>query len=337
MKFSIFTVKGLEQICLEEVKQYQVENINIRNKYISFDSQIKLSKFLKLKTVDDIGLNLFEQESATEVDSNYLEKILQNIDFKSVINALNQFRSIDKTFSLTLSMANCKQNLTTEDILIPILKNNLKFNFTDIDHSNFDIRIFIDANFISISVRLDTKPLYKRDYLEFNTLGSLRPSIAASMLQVLDFNSNIRCLDMFCGRGTILCEAFLRNNQVFGCDIDFNAVNATIKNLKNLGFSKINNIKHSDFNKKIWNRDFFDLVVSNLPWDKQIKVLSITEIYKNTILETKRVLKEDGNFCFLVHKPEIVIKLAKKHFPTKTIHEIKLGYLGQQPSMVFSR
>jgi tRNA G10 N-methylase Trm11 len=40
------------------------------------------------------------------------------------------------------------------------------------------------------------------------------------MLQVLDFNSNGRCLDMFCGRGTILCEAFLKNNQVFGCDID---------------------------------------------------------------------------------------------------------------------
>ena len=83
-----------------------------------------------------------------------------------------------------------------------------------------------------------------------------------------------------------------------------------------------------------WQSAYFDCAISNMPWDKQIKITSITDLYAGTLTEYKRIVKPHGTICLLVSKPELLIKHAKKIFPNSDIRSYRMGLLGQNPTVV---
>ena len=143
-----------------------------------------------------------------------------------------------------------------------------------------------------------------------------------------------KLVDNFCGSGTILAEAHILEFNIYGGDIDIKNVMNTKKNLSNLNFKQFENIKEVDATKTKWQSNFFDFAVSNLPWDKQISVERITDLYIKTLEEYKRILKPNGRLSLLVHKPQILIRYAKKYFPNHKIESTKISFTGQSPTIV---
>jgi len=96
-------------------------------------------------------------------------------------------------------------------------------------------------------------------------------------------------------------------------------------------------IRYLDATDTQWSDSSFDCAISNLPWDRQVPVKSITELYVKTLEEYRRILKPDGTLCLILSKPEILIKYAKRLFPHHTIEKHRISFLDQQPTVVVVR
>lgn len=327
MKFIVFCVKGLEQICEQELRLFfpNIQILEARTKVIIFDYSGDLNLFKKIKMADDICVYI---ENKLKFD----EPLLQ-----VGISKIAKIRLIKNYFSVTSNIVGEKYQ--TNDVLESIreqISKSMKYEYKEKLRDNLDFRVFIDDDYVLFGIRLFEKPLSDRGYKIKELAGSLKPTIAYAMLLPLwiSQNINLKLVDNFCGSGTILCEGLSLTNEIYGGDINPASVNATKVNLKGLGYGNIDKIKIQDAQKTNWPARHFDCAVSNLPWDKQIKTNRIHELYENTIKEYARILKPNGTIVILAVKSEIGIKMIKKYFPNYKIQTYELGFLGQKPVMV---
>lgn len=336
MNYIAYCTKGLEQVVVSEL-QIIANPIQIQeggSKRVVFQTRADPKTLLKLRTVDDLGV-LVEIINSVETLQDIVEKI-DSIDFEKLRKDIHVLRPLNTTFSLTASMTGVKV-FTSSELLQAVsarIQNAYGWDYTERDHTNFDLRIFIDQTKAYLSIRLTKESLHNRTYKINATKGSLKPTVAAAMIYMATGGkSHKKIVDSFCGSGTILCEAYLQGHEIYGGDINNESITITQTNLEQLRYKK-QTVKQVDAIKTSWQTNYFDCAISNLPWDKQIKVTSITDVYKNSLQEYKRILKPDGTLCLLVTKPELLIKHARIIFPNAHIKEYKLGLLGQIPSIV---
>jgi tRNA (guanine6-N2)-methyltransferase len=329
MNFIAFTVKGLEKIAADEIKEiiYDAQILEIQDKRVVFSSNTSYEKMTLLRTVDDVGILALKNTNVTTIQDIY-----------AVQKQFEGFRKISVgTFSFTVSMANVKDLKTSEveEAVIDLISQKYGWKTIEKDHTNFDIRLFIDKNILYISIRLTAHSLQHRSYKVESQEGSLRPTVAAAMVRLATKDeSTLKVVDNFCGSGTILCEALLSNQDIYGGDIDPDAVAITNLNLSHISSLPVERIKIQSATNTKWPNDYFDVAISNLPWDKQIVVNSITDLYSGTLQEYKRIMKENSTICVLVSKPELFIKHAKAAFPRATIEATKISFTGQSPTIV---
>ncbi len=245
MKYIAYTVKGLEDVARQEIKDLirEVDFAGLKSKRIIFEIN-DTNALTRLKTSDDICLLL----ATGEVSS--VEEVLgifKDINLEAAREHIEQYRKIGDTFSVTFSLA--KTKIKTEELqssLSKIISERYNWEYTELDHSNFDVRVFIDNKELYVSVRLTEKPLFHRSYRTVSSKGGLRPSIAAALVKLATIDSKGIVVDNFCGSGTILAEAYLAGNDIYGGDIENSAVEATLQNLSNLGYKTDGKIKRLD-------------------------------------------------------------------------------------------
>lgn len=336
MKYIAFVTKGLEQISEEEIKALNdVTILSTKQKIIEFEYIGDIGNLKTFRTVDDVGIYI------SEISTHKLLKLKLDTELgeiRKATDALRQFRDIGKNFSITISKYKSK-DIKEEDlkqILSEYLSSNLNFSYTPLDHSNLDIRINISEENCLITVKVFSRSLFHRDYEHETQLGSIRSTIASSMLyELMKDNKNLKVIDNFCGSGTFLCEALIMGNEIYGNDIDKSAVDITIKNLNKIkkGGYQITNV---DASKTKWKGDCFDIAVSNFPWDKQIKVDKMGELVDNSLKEYSRILKRESKIGIITTKPDLVVKYLRKYFVIKNIEKFRIGYLGQVPTIVLA-
>lgn len=222
------------------------------------------------------------------------------------------------------------------------LFSNEGYKYTELIRDNLDVRVVINKEIAFIALRLMNKPLSDyREYKHFEYRGGLKNTIAYSMIYLLTQNIDLKSkkyslVDNFCGSGTILLEAYHCGISTFGSDIDEKAAIMTKQRLKAVGCKNDNcNIYKQEATKTNWHSSQFDFVASNLPWDNQHQITKVSELYKNTLQEYKRILKNDYRMAFICHKPEIFIKYIKMIFGEVNINRIDLSLHGQNPSIVY--
>lgn len=334
MKYIAFVTKGLEEISEEEIKSLEGVTILSRSqKILEFEYNGELSKLKSLRTIDDIGIYILKMS----VDE-FLRLDLKLEYIKDAIEFLKKYRDIEENFSLTISKYKNKDinEEQLKEILSLYFSKNLGFSYTPLDHSNLDIRVNITEEDCLITLKLFPKSMFRRDYNHETQLGSLRSTIASAMLyKLIGKDGNLKVVDNFCGSGTFLCEALFMGTQVYGNDIDKNAVEITLKNLNKIKKNSYQ-VTNYDASKTKWGNDSFDIAVSNFPWDKQIKVHKMSKLIDSSIKEYSRILKQNSRIGLISTKPEIVIKYLKKYFEVKNIEMFKIGYLGQVPTIVLA-
>ena len=328
MRLVAHTIKGLEEITLTELKSKFKGFVltEKRPKRVFFYADDVPGDSTVLRTFDD--LSIFHQR----VEDASLDKIVE------VVGSLDL--QINKPFSITVSIY--KNKSISPDALKSVLAEKLaekyKQEYTPLDHSSFDLRIDISQTEAEILVKVFPKSLFFRYYRVKSLTGSLRPSIAGAMLYWLTKSrAGLKVVDNLCGSGTFLCEALLDGNLVFGGDLSVEAVNVAKQNLSVMDSKAVNNVKVLDATGTKWPANFFDIAVSNLPWGKQVELQSITSLYSGVIKEYRRILKPDGKLCLLGSNPELIVKFVKEYFDvdTQNIETLRIGYLGQTPSIVF--
>lgn len=336
MKFIAYTTKGLEFIVEKEIKSHisNAKIIELDDKRIIFESNADYTKLIELKTVDDLGLHVltFKQNSLEDCITE-----INSINFEEIFKIISGYRKIIQNFSITTSLVGVKKFKSPELIqaISQHFSQKYNWNFTQFNHTNFDIRVFIDHNKGYISIRLTKESLHQRTYKTAFKEGSLRITVAASMVYLsTEGKTNLKIVDNFCGSGTVLAEGLLAGNDVYGGDIDPKNIINTQENLANLKYKYFGKIKHLNALTSEWQSNYFDVAISNLPWGKQVEIKNIIQLYEGSICEYARILKPNGILCTLVSNPELFVKFAKKYFPNKDISQYKIGLLGQNPTIV---
>ncbi|WKZ31132.1 MAG: methyltransferase [Candidatus Dojkabacteria bacterium] len=293
-----------------------------------------------LKTVDDLAL-LFD---SFEVGKNtVIEDIIEHVskaNIKQYIQVIEQLRELSSNFSITISKY--KSTADTYELkaqLASQLSSELDMQFTEKEHENFDVRISIGQQRVVLAIRLFAKPLHDREYVTHNYLGSLKPTISASLYKMacskIKDKDKVQLVDNFCGSGTILCESFLQGAEVSGGDVSPEAVKMAGENLKAVGAKDFTLKIESAFSTD-WDEAQFNLAISNPPWGEQLEVASMTELYEKSVREYKRILTDDAVLCFIVKKPDLLIKFIKSHFPKHRIESRTISFNGQQPTIVIA-
>ena len=337
MKYIAYCTKGLEEVVQLELK-HKLQNLaidEIADKRAVFSTTSSFDELVNLKSIDDLGVLIGQRDNI-----KLAKDLLQLLDKEALLEVqkiIGEHRPlISNHFSLTLSVA--KSPLKPGEVsglFQSFITTNYNWQYQELDHSNFDLRIFVDGKKTYLSVRLTRDSLHHRLYKQSSKPGSLKPTVAyALMVLATNFRSNLKIVDNFCGSGTILCESYLSGNEISGGDLNQESVEITKSNLEGLGFHQQNKITPLDARNTTWPPFTFDCAISNLPWDKQIEVSSITNLYEMAINEYFRILKSNGILCAIVSKPDLFIKYIKKSKPEAKIQSIKVGLLGQKPTIV---
>jgi len=330
MRFLATTTKGLEDVCQREILSLipEVEILEILSKRVIFSFEGDILKLKKIKTADDMDILL-------NYSPNSPIKLLEIFQIKK---ALAKIRVLGDSFSLTISQRNSSFELgNLQRKLILELTQNAKLRYQKGSDSDLPFRLLIDGEHLSLSIRIFAQSLSFRAYKTETRLGALKPSIAAAMVFLVKQKEGEKLIDLFCGSGTILGEGFGQGLDIFGSDIDKIAISISKINLGNLKIKGLDDrLRLYDAMHTKWNQLWYDTLVSNLPWNKHIKLTSVIELYKKTLEEALRILKPEGRFCCLVYNPELFLKLAKKYFPDKNLSVIQIKYLDHEPSIIYS-
>ncbi len=168
----------------------------------------------------------------------YLYKTAQNIDW-------SDFLTLTKTFAITSNVAD--SNIRNSQYAGHVFKDAIVDQFRDktgerpnVDTHNPDLQLnlYIHENKARISVDLGGGSLHKRGYRAQSVEAPMQETLAAAIIQLSDWHGERPLHDPFCGSGTLLCEALMKQ-----CNIPA----AYLR--KKFGFLRL-----PDFDATVWNQ-----------------------------------------------------------------------------------
>lgn len=148
---------------------------------------------------------------------------------------------------------------------------------------------------------------HKRPYFH---PGAILPRISRACVNLTRVKAGKRFLDPFCGTGGFLIEAGLIGAEVYGFDIDAEAVHGCKKNLDEYGIEYKVEVKDA---MELDDERYFDAVATDPPYgiSASTKGLGLEELYKKTLESIFLVLKEKGYACIVSPEDVPVEELSK--------------------------
>ena len=266
---------------------------------------------LDLRTVDDVFLDLATwvgipaQRSALEK----LRELSGMLRLEPALEAVAGLRHVGPApdFSVTVNFVG-KRNYSADEIKIAVadgLVSRYPWAYTSEDRSAVNIRVFIEHETAFVGMRLSASALHSRAYKQAHISGSLKPSVAAAMLELGEALPGMHILDPMCGAGTIVIEAALRGAKSWGGDSGREALAAAAANAQSAGVGP--RFASWDAQSLPLDARSVDRVVCNLPWGRQVVVdEQMGAFYRKGCAEMERVLIPGGQIILLTSLPDLV-------------------------------
>lgn len=330
------TNRGIESISAEEMarsRSLHITKVGYRRVHATFSG--KLDALLTLRTVDDLFIQLAEWHGIGPHRSALalLEQHALDLDLWQAVNIRSELQTLSDrpTFSVSANFVG-RRNYNADEIKRAVA-NGIEaisgWRYTEDDRqSESNIRLFIEHESALVGMRLASAPLYKRAYKQEHIPGSLKPSVAASLLFLAQLSPHQMALDPCCGAGTILVEAAAMGALAIGGDQDETAITAARSNAETAGVTI--DVQRWDARALPLNNASVDHIVTNLPWGRQVEVDSaLADFYRATCAEMERVLVADGRIVLLTNLPDLV------SFASHSIErQFEISLFGQQPTIL---
>jgi len=186
-------------------------------------------------------------------------------------------------------------------------------------------------------LRLSDRTMRHRAYKREHLPASLRPTVAAAMVQLADLKPRQVLLDPMCGAGTILAEqlALGRHEQgakvrVLGGDLDHAALRVAEVNLRPVGRA---HLVRWDATRLPLADASIDAIASNPPFGIQLgEPEEMGPLYRRALREYDRVLRPAGRAVLLV-ADHPALKEAARQVGWKPLRTLQLRVLGQRATL----
>ncbi len=333
-----FVTRGLEDIAAAEigVTPGATGGIETRPKVVLTQTS-NVRGLRRLRTVDDVAVVSATSPSVDDLQA-LLSLVTEKTDLEKTIEQAQRTDRLDGTFSITVSAAHVPYGTSgdIEKATASAISARYEWRHTELQRAPIDIRVFIDGTWALIGVRLFDEPLSRRAYRVVNLRGALRPTVAAALVRIASpSRSRPRIWDPFCGSATILCEAAEQGNEVWGTDIDPEAVEASRENLAAVNREYWTRIECADSTSpKTWKKhQSATAVVSNLPWGKQVAIKSKRALYASVSAGAAELVRRGGISVLLTTEPKLIQQRLKRDDAVR-IEERRIGLLGQTPTIL---
>ena len=207
------------------------------------------------------------------------------------------------------------------------------------ENASIEIWLTIKDAVAICGMRLSDRSMRHRTYKYEHLPASIRPSIAAAMVQLADLKPNQTVLDPMCGAGTLLAEAFLSTKgkktsegaswqtRFVGGDIDPSHVRATLANLRQF---HVSDVRRWDARELPLDDASVDRILCNPPFGKQLSTPEeIVPLYREGVREMDRVLRPGGKAVLIASDPK-ALRSATERVGWKQERYVPLRMLGQR-------
>ncbi len=317
VKLVALCTDGLENITLEEIKSIgSVENIEHYEGILLFEYKGACEKLQHLKTVDDILIFVkkFTGISRYKASLRKFRHQAAKANFLKAVEDCKKIRIIKEKIEFSVNASyDGRRDYTSSEIEMAVSESitkhyawqHMKEGIGDV---HIDVIITPKISFCGIS--LDEKPLHIRNKL-ITVPGSLRNSIASSLLKIAKLDKNEVFLDPMCGSGVIAIEAALLGGKAIAGDIDEHRLKVAKEN---------SDSKKANVELHLWDarntgllENSIDKLVSNLPFDKQVKLEYDNEkFFDEFINEMIRISKKGSRYIFLTRHGDLLKLIIKK-------------------------
>jgi len=334
-KIFAVTTRGLEAVSANELSTFPgvtVEEIAYRRVFAA--CQESLAPLLALRTVDDVFLYAGTWTGINRARSalHTLREASAQLQLKPALEACAQVRTIriPPIFSITTNFVG-KRNYNTDEIKQACAAGIVEghswlYSENDLD-ADLNLRVFIEGDTAVIGVRLAARSLSKRPYKQEHVPGSLKPAVAAALLQIANVTQNMLILDPCCGAGTILIEAKSYGATAWGGDIDEKAISAARLNAAQAGADV--HIQQWDARALPISAKSVNCVISNLPWGRAVATdVPLSDLYQEIGKEIERVLTPGGKAVLLTNLPDLI-----QFKRLKCDQQLEISLFGQTPTI----
>jgi tRNA (guanine6-N2)-methyltransferase len=328
------TSRGLENICACEMERFGLTVQEIAYRRVHAQATGDLRPLVALSTADDLFLEVscWSAISHTRAALDTLAELAEQLPLRPALAVCAQLRPIDRRplFSVTANFVG-RRNYSSEEIKTALaagIEASTGWVYTPDDgNAALNVRVFIEHTEALIGVRLAATPLHRRSYKQEQRPGSLKPTVAAALLELLALQAGETLLDPCCGAGTILVEAARRGALAQGGDSDADAVAAALANAENAGVAV--SIEQWDARSLPLADGSVECIACNLPWDRQVEIDGDeAEFYAQLCAEMERVLAPNGRVALLTNRPELL------HFERLVCREqVEISLFGQRPTI----
>ena len=339
--FAAFATRGLEDIAAEEItaNSSAMHALETRPKVVMVQAGDPRA-FSHLRTVDDVAV-VTAQSSSVDDLQDLSALAADGGDLKRSIEIAKRAERLAGEFSITVSAAHTAYGPASviEDAVARAISARYGWQHMQLQRAAIDVRVFIDGTWAMIGVRLFDEPLTRRSYRVVNVRGSLRPTVAAALVAIAAPDRKRHLVwDPFCGSGTILCEAASVGHEVWGTDIDPEAVAAARENISAVTREYWGRIETADSTApKTWKKhQSLTTVISNLPWGKQVAIKSKQALYDRVGSGTADLARRGGTGVLLTTEPKPLLQRLEREAGL-TVDQRRIGILGQTPTILTVR
>jgi len=333
-----FVTRGLEDIAAAEIGEMSAAagGIETRPKLVLLQAS-DVRGLRRLRTVDDVAVVSAFSPSVDGLPA-LLSLVTEQADIEKTIEQAQRADRLDGTFSVTVSAAHVPYGTsrTIEEAMASAISARYEWRHRQLQRAPVDIRVFIDGRWALVGVRLFDEPLSRRAYRVASLHGALRPTVAAALVRIASrVSGRPRIWDPFCGSGTILCEAAGQRYEVWGTDIDPDAVEASSKNLAAVNPEYWTRIESADSTSpRTWKKhQSATAVVTNLPWGKQVAITSKQALYDSVGAGVAELVRRGGTSVLLTTEPKLIQQRLTRDGAVR-IEERRIGLLGQTPTIL---
>lgn len=319
MKFIAKTFEGLEKVLYEELTRNKFSNPQILRRAVSFEGNI--DELYRANYVVSLAIKILWEIAKEKVfNDKDLYNLVYNIDWHKYFSVEKNIKVdvvlYSKYFKNSLYLAQKAKDAIADRFR----KETNKRPNVDLTKPDIIVNIHITDQITTILLDSSGEPLNKRGYRKVTSIAPLNEVLARGLLALSEWDMNTPLLDPMCGSGTIPIEAYymlnnlpssyLRNNfafmhwnnydktlwnkikekenakisqtntKILGTDIQKQNIDIATINLKQLPISKNIYFYVNDFlHNKIDLTNSF--IISNLPYNERIQLLSISNFYKD--------------------------------------------------------
>lgn len=329
------TTRGLEQISAAEMARLagvQVEQVSYRR--ISAAAGEDLAGLLALRTVDDVFLDLGKWQEIVPQRSalGQMKELSRQLPLSSALELAGPLLRVggQPSFSVTANFVG-KRNYNADEIKKVVadgVASRFRWEYGNEDLSAVNLRVFIEHDTAYVGLRLSVAPMHSRRYKQAHITGSLKPSVAAAMLNIAGLLPGQSLLDPLCGAGTIPIEAALSGAMAWGGDSSLEALTAANTNAQAAGLAL--RFEFWDARQLPLADGSVDRVVTNPPWGRQVVVdEQIAALYAKVCAELERVLGLGGRLVLLTSLPQLV-----QFERLQMVGQTEISLFGQTPMIM---